>query len=415
LVPAGAGIDWADHGGGDEDGRGDIASAVTPDSPAYVLCTSGSTALPKGIPLSHRNALARYNPRSPLISGASSLTRVLSFGPLSHGSGSALVVGMLSPSIEYHLLPAERFARDPGELLRLAGPTGATLMGGASSAIRAALRAVQRRPRDVDLSAIERFLFSTEMTAPEVIDQLLDVGGRFGLRPEAVGVNYGLGEGGATTTPLGGGVRIDDVDLDALVAEGRAVPPRPGGQVKRVVSCGRPVRRVELRIVGPGGPLADRHVGEVQFRGPVVMDGYVSSEGEDPFDDGWLRTGDLGYLADGELFVTGRSKEVIVHRGRKYHPEDLEWAAGQVPGVMAGRCVAFAPVGGNEGEVVVAVEVGEDAVSGVEALVRAAVTNAVGLVPRHVLVLGEGALPTAPAGKMQRLAARDAYDRGELA
>jgi fatty-acyl-CoA synthase len=414
VVPARIGVDWAERGNGEQY---QAAPAASPDAPAYVLCTSGSTALPKGIHLSHQDAIARNVGPSFLHPGARPLMRQLGIVSMSHGTGAGGVVSILNPDVEMHAVPGERFARDPGELLRLAGPTGATMLGAPASAIRAALRAVERQPRGVDLSGLQRVNFFMEMTAPEVVDQLIEVGGRFGLRPEVVGAMYGLGEGGsATATRAGTGLRVDEVDLTALVTDGRAAPAREGAEVKRVVSCGRPLRGIELRIVGDDGVRPDRHVGEIQVRGPAVMDGYVGPGGEDPFVDGWLRTGDLGYMAEGELFVTGRSKEVIIQRGRKYHPEDLEWAAARVPGVVAGRCVAFSPMRGQEGDVVVAVELADAGVQApdVEAAVRAAVTNAVGLVPRHVLVLADGAIPVAPAGKLQRLAARDAYDRGEL-
>src|SRR6185436_17633269 len=101
----------------------------------------------------------------------------------------------------------------------------------------------------------------------------------------------------------------------------------------------------------------DRSVGEIFFRGTgMMLDGYVKRDAEVPIEGGWLRTGDLGYVADGDLFVTGRTKEIIVHFGRNYHPEDIEWAALRVAGVLPGGCVAFADPSGEEGSVIVAVE-----------------------------------------------------------
>jgi fatty-acyl-CoA synthase len=408
FVPDGMGVDWA--GEGPDPPRPDAWPEGSPDADAYVWSTSGSTAAPKGVSITHRTVIARDLGRSTVDRRVRPVSRYLAYLPLAHGGGNE-VVSILRPNVEAHILPGERFARDPGELLRLVATTGATSLGGAPSALRAAFRAVERRPDGVDLSKVEQLTFSMEMIPPDLVDEVREVGGRFGLRPEALNVAYGLREGGTTLTPPGTGVRIDEIDLDTLATEGRAVSPEPGRQVKRVVSCGWPSPNVELRIAGTTGALPDRHVGEIQFRGPRVMKGYDGPGDDDPFDDGWLRTGDLGYADGGELFVTGRDKEVNIQQGRKYHPAVLEWAAARVPGVT-GRCVAFSPVGAGEGEVVIAVE-GADGAD-VEARVRAAVTNAVGLVPRHVLVLDDGAIPVAPAGKLQRLAARDAYARGEL-
>jgi acyl-CoA synthetase (AMP-forming)/AMP-acid ligase II len=176
-----------------------------------------------------------------------------------------------------------------------------------------------------------------------------------------------------------------------------------------------PTSGFEVRIAGPDGALDERRLGDVLFRGPGLMDGYVGPDIENPVDQGWLRTGDLGYLAEGELFVTGRSKEVIVHQGRNYHPEDIEWAAARAEGVQPGGCVAFASVGAAEGEVVVAVEPSNSADAGdLRSRVRAAVADAVGLIPREILVVSRGAIPHAANGKLRRLAARDAHNRGEL-
>jgi fatty-acyl-CoA synthase len=146
------------------------------------------------------------------------------------------------------------------------------------------------------------------------------------------------------------------------------------------------------------------------------MDGYVGPGAEDAFvDDGWMHTGDVGYVADGELFITGRSKEVMVQQGKKYHPEDVEWAAARGANVAAAECVAFTPAGADEGEIVVALETSlPEGLDDLEQRVRAAVINGVGITLREVVFVSPDALPKASSGKAQRLAARDQYARGEL-
>jgi fatty-acyl-CoA synthase len=168
-------------------------------------------------------------------------------------------------------------------------------------------------------------------------------------------------------------------------------------------------------IGSPADPLDEREVGEVLLKGPSLMRGYLGGDDEDPFVDGWFRTGDLGYLAEGELFLTGRTKDVIIAWGRNYAPEDIEWAAGRVPGVRSGRCVAFGPTGGREGEVVVVVEARPEAdPASLPSLVRAAVTDAVGLVPKDVLVVPNGTVPKTTSGKLRRSALRTAHADGSL-
>src|SRR5205807_6859659 len=143
-------------------------------------------------------------------------------------------------------------------------------------------------------------------------------------------------------------------------------------------------------------------------------EGYVG-DGPQPFVDGWLRSGDLAYLADGELYVVGRSKDVIIVGGRNYAPEDLEWAAGRVTGVRPGRCVAFARPGGREGEVVVVVEPAPDADGErVAAAVRAAVLDAIGIPVQEVVVAATGTVLKTTSGKLRRSALRDAYAAGSL-
>jgi fatty-acyl-CoA synthase len=252
------------------------------------------------------------------------------------------------------------------------------------------------------------------MVDPDVLDRLVEVGGRFGLRPEAVKAAYGLSEGGGTITPADGGVRIDRIDLSELVSTGRAVAARPGTAVKRVASCGVPVSGVEIAIMGPPGLLDDRQVGEIVSRGSLRMSRYVG-DAANPVVDGWLHTGDLGYLAEGELFVTGRSKELIISFGHNYHPEDIERSASRVPGVQPGGCVAFSLPNAKEGSFAVVVEATDGAEAGLEDRVSRAVSADTGLVPRVVAIVEPGTIPRTPSGKLQRLPAREAFGRGELA
>ena len=373
---------------------------------AMILCTSGSTSSPKGIRLSNASLLARTRVRSFELRG-------LSWLPLYHQAGQVALAGPLFGGNEYHLMTTEAFSRDPGSWLRKASEVEAQLIGGPSSAFAAAARAIARHPEGVELSNVLSTLFQLEMVDPDVLDRLIEVCGPLGLRRETFWATYAQSEGGRTATVPGQGIRIDTVDLDELVAAGRAVTAHDARPSKRVASCGTAIPPVELLVGRPDDPLPERHVGAIFFRGADwFMDGYTSGDGESPYESGWLRTGDLGYLADGELFVTGRSKELIVHFGRNYHPEDIEWAALRVSGVLPGSCVAFADPSGTEGAVIVAVE--SDADDGLRARVRAGITNAIGITPREVLILEPGTIPKAANGKLQRLAARDAYARGEL-
>lgn len=361
------------------------------DDTAMILCTSGSTSAPKGIRLSNATVLSR-------TSGRAFGLRGLSWLPLYHAAGQAALLGSVFQGAEYHVMLAETFARDPGSYFRKATEVEAQMIGGASSAFAAIVRAIARRPEGVDLSSVLSTLFLLEMVDPDVVDRLVEVCGPLGLRPETFSASYGLSEGGGTITTLGAGLRVDTVDLEELVSSGRAVPARESRPTKRVVSCGSSAPPIEFLVGKPGESLPERHVGAIFFRGGTgFMDGYAKRDVESPYEEGWLRTGDLGYIADGELFVTGRSKELIVHFGRNYHPEDIEWAALRVSGVLPGSCVAFSDPSGEEGTVIVAVE--SDGDDDLRARVRVGITNAIGLTPRDVLIVDTGAIPKAANGK----------------
>ncbi|MEY2450819.1 MAG: fatty-acyl-CoA synthase [Acidimicrobiaceae bacterium] len=415
LLPPDVAVGWDDHGSADDAlGESDFVEGRDDDY-SFIQPTSGTTAAPKGVGwtyggMKHADFLQSVNPfNAPEV-------RCLINSPFGHAGGVIGFYGMMFPGLEVHLLSPERFVRDPGEFFRIIGRHDVTMTIGASSAMAAAVRAIERETNGIDFSSLVWFPFCYEMVDPAVVDRVNAIGGRHGLRPGVIGAMYGMSEGGGTRTEPGEGMRIEDVDLDVLVATGVAQPPGAGATVKRVASCGAPYR-LELRIASEGGALPDRHVGEVQFRGAALMTGYVGLGGEDVFDaNGWMRTGDVGFIAEGELFITGRVKEVIVQQGRKYHPEDIEWAAAQGADVAPGECVAFTPVGAAEGDIVIVVETSStDALSEIEQRVRAAVINRVGIVPRTVIFVAPESLPKTASGKAQRVEARDRYARGELA
>src|SRR5205807_2527226 len=227
-----------------------------------------------------------------------------------------------------------------------------------------------------------------------------EAGARHGFDPRAVFPAFGMAEvaiAGAFPEPLTG-LRLDTVDRAALEVEHRAVPVADGAAGRALAYLGRPVPGLEIRVCDPfgGQALDDRRAGELEFRGTSVTPGYYKHPEATAaaFHDGWLRTGDLAYLVDGELVVCGRIKDVIIVAGRNVFPEDVERAVAQVDGVRAGNVVAFGVEGrrGRESVVVVA-ETKVDDPTPVRDAVAKRVKEAVGLAASDVVLVEPGTLP----------------------
>jgi acyl-CoA synthetase (AMP-forming)/AMP-acid ligase II len=410
LLDEGIAVPW--------DGKGDESSEAppvpAPSSTAVIQFTSGSTAAPRGALIGHAAVAAQNEMLDELLRDGGRLRSTLNWTPFFHDLGlflnvlPAAVFGLTS-----HHLPTERFARDPAEWLRLIGRTAASATISPAAAFSRALNAVRSGGEQVELGSLEVVRFAAEGVDPQVIRQAVDIARGFDLRPESLGSSYGLAEAvlGVCYSSPGSGLTLDRVSLDDLVEHQGLATPTQVEPSRLLAACGRP--KMDLRIVGPDGDLPERHIGEILLRGRSLFSGYVGQRTEDPFVGGWLHTGDLGYLAGGELYVTGRIKDMMIAMGHNYYPEDFEWAAARVEGVRPGRCVAFNPPGTEE--VVLLVEAGNGAAGpSLMRQVRNAVSAAVGLPPSEVVVLPPNTVEKTTSGKLKRAAMRDAYLSGAL-
>jgi fatty-acyl-CoA synthase len=367
------------------------------DEPAYLQFTSGSTGRPRAVRVTRGSLTANCAAIGAGIALDPSRDVGVSWLPLHHDMGlvgfgcAALIAGV--PVV---FVPTAMFLRDPGVWMRTVSAHAGTVTFGPSFAYSLAARRV--RPGEVaqlDLSCVRVLGCGAEPVNAAALSRFLAAYAPAGLDPAAVTPAYGLAEA-TLAVSFASGLRSDTADA---------------------VDCGCPVPGHEVAVVeAPGVPRASGEIGEVWVRGPSVAAGYLGEPASDAFRrDGWLRTGDLGYLdGDGHLYITGRTKDVLVARGVSTDPHRVEWAAASVPGVREGGVVAFTRPGPETEEVVVVAECANRALRGLREAVRLAVAESVGLAVADVVRVPAGTIPKTTSGKPRRQETRRRYLAGEL-
>jgi fatty-acyl-CoA synthase len=391
------------------------------DRLAILQFTSGSTSDPKGVMLPHRTVGANLDAIAHATSLDPDADVLVSWLPLYHDMG---LVGLLTTGLTTGtplvLGAPTDFTSSPGRWMEWISTYRGTATAGPNFSWVLAARALGRS-EPLDLSSLRIALNGAEPVDPDTVARFVAAGERHGLRPGAVFPAFGMAEvaiAGTFPEP-GSGLRTDPVDRLVLEAERYAAPVEADHpHARHLAILGRPVQGLEVRVVDPvdGHELADREVGELEIRGTSVTPGYYQRPDatEAAFHDGWLRTGDLAYLLDGEMVMCGRIKDVIIVGGRNVFPEDIERALADVEGVRAGNVIAFGIDGaGKEGVVVVAESKAEDTRS-LRRTVAARVREAVGLPPKDVVLVAPGSLPKTSSGKLQRGLCKLRYLGAEL-
>lgn len=398
---------------------------VSSAPPALIQFTSGSTAAPKGVVLSHENVLANIT----AIAGPEGLALTahdvgVSWLPLYHDMG---LIGMLLTAV-YSGLPIilmspVLFLKRPTAWLEAISTHRATVSFAPNFAYDLCLKRVKPSQMDLlDLSSWRVAGCGAEPLRPDTLRAFGDHFARAGFRMSSFMASYGLAEHCLAVSFARRGFLVDVVDAERLTRRSEAMPvsgDAAGGQVVQLVACGRALPGHEVRIAGEDGrPLPERHVGHILARGPSVMQGYFNDPDatRETLHDGWLHTGDLGYVAGGELFVCGRTKDLIIRHGRKYHPPDLESVIGDLPGIRSSGVVVFGVSRVEQTDQVVAVLEARASQTSTDVIeqVRRRVRETAGLELDLVVVTPPGTIPRTTSGKVRRAETRERFQAGTL-
>ena len=407
------------------DGGELLAGAVSDDQVVFLQFTSGSTAAPRGVRVTHGSLWANAN--AIMVDGlqAGPEDRGVSWLPLYHDMG--LIGFVMSPLVTQTpitFLSTLDFLKRPEVWVRTMSEERATI----SFAPNFGYALTARRTKStegLDLSALRVLGCGAEPIQPDAIQGFLERFFDVGLRPSAFLACYGMAETTLAVTFAGmeDTLKVDHLELEAEPSDDADAKKDRGSGVRRiersvpVVSCGRPLPRHRVSILsGNGAPLSEGRIGEVFVEGPSVTDGYWNDEEATSrvFVDGGVKTGDLGYLSEGELYVTGRAKDTIIVRGRNYDPTPIEVTAGRVDGVRMGNVAAFSISSNPTERIVVAAEHRHGDPETIESEIVRAVQREVGLTVSEVVLIEAGSLPKTTSGKLQRSATREQYAQGTL-
>jgi fatty-acyl-CoA synthase len=426
----------------------EIDVEVRPDDLAFLQFTSGSTSSPKGVMVTHGNLEA--NARAIMFDGLAAdpdRDKGVSWLPLYHDMGLiGFVIAPLFAEVPVVLLPPTTFVRRPSSWLEAISRHRGTITFAPNFAYALAVQSVSpKQIEEWDLSCLRALGCGAEPIDASTVRAFMDKFEPAGLKATAILPSYGLAEAtlAVTFAALDEPLTTDAVDPEALL-RGRAVKAKNGSAVE-IVSCGRPFPGHRVEVVDEAGrAVPERVIGEIVVDGPSVTTGYFSDAAatRTAFRDGRLHTGDLGYFAEGRLYVCGRSKDLIILRGRNYFPQDIEKIISEVDGVRPSQVAVFtrprdrqngsrsASNGGVAGQdsssssgvelpsgdehLVAVAEIDKAAHDATRRAIVTAVHQQMGLRVDEVHFLRRGSLPKTSSGKVRRRETRARLEAGTL-
>ena len=398
------------------DPAGAAFHAPRPGDTALLQYTSGSTSDPKGVELTHANILA--NTAAIIAASAHRRSSGVFWLPLFHDMG--LIGTALSalycrrPAI---FMPPQAFVKRPAVWLRTISDYRATMTVAPNFAFSYCVKNLSVDDlAGVSLSSLELAMNGSEPVDPDAVAAFHDKFRPLGLRSDIVRPVYGLAESAlAVTFADPGPAVLDRVDAEILEEQGHATACLNGRRARTFISVGRPIPTQDVRIVSADGRvMPEREVGEITVRGPSVMKGYFGHPAESAaaLKDGWLHTGDLGYVAGGQLFITGRLKDIIIRHGKNYHAQDIEQCIARTPGLIQGGVAVFGLEVNLDHKVIAVVEARAQAgiADGtIERAIRQACQDDFLLPLDDVRIVTPGTIPRTTSGKVRRQACRQWY------
>jgi len=398
------------------------------DDVAYIQYSSGSTSSPKGVLISQK--AITINTRGICESmDVQRHDRVASWLPLYHDMG---LVGMCLSSmmsqVSCDYLSTSAFARRPLLWLKIMSDNQCTISSGPSFGYELAVRRARGDVEDYDLSAWRIAGIGGDMVRSEVLDEFAEKYSAAGFEASSYLPCYGMAEATlAVTVPdLNTPLIVDHIDRVESKKSDIAVPAHPADyadseKTRTFIACGKPMAGFDIEVRDNAGKkLAERQIGHILIKGPSLMDGYYQNEeaSQDVLvGKGWLNTGDMGYVLEGQIVITGRSKDLILHNGRNVWPQDIEWAVEGLESVRGGDVAAFSIEKDDQEHVVVLLQCRlSDAQERTELRRKAAgVVNQTAGVECDIVLVPPKSLPFTSSGKLSRAGAKKQYLEGDIA
>jgi fatty-acyl-CoA synthase len=396
-----------------------------PDEPCFLQFTSGSTSAPRGVVVTHRNLMANSRCIMESIEINPDFDRCVSWLPLYHDMGLiGFVIVTLVAQMPVVFIPTISFVKHPGVWMETVHKYRGTITFGPNFAFDLAAKRAARNGKKLDLSCLRVLGCGAEPINPRTMESFLAAFKPLGLKENALMPCYGMAEATLAMAfdHLHRPVRKLVIDRHAYESKNIARPIRnqkafdPKNRFE-LVSCGRTFPDHEIKILDEeGNALPDGRVGEIVFKGPSVTPGYFQNPeaSRQLLKGGWLHTGDLGFIMNGDLYISGRQKDLVIINGKNYPPQAIEWVVEEIAGIRKGSVVAFSVEGDSTEKLIIIAETTMTDNVALAQAVSEQVRSAFGLSVEKVVLVARGSIPKTSSGKLQRRRTKALFEGGFL-